>query len=221
MAEASTRTFKQQRSAQTYDALIAAAGRVFATKGFEGTQAADVAAAAGVSTGAFYRYFRDKQQAFLEMLDAHLSRERMNVRAALSADRFVGTDTCAAIDMVLDVLFDSVERNAAIGRVYIPASLTIPEVAALRAASEAEDRATVARLVAATVPREIVPSPEAAAVVIQVAALEVAAERAGLRPRKGPPVAAADLKLALRQMLQRYLFPGAPEPPARGRMKKK
>src|SRR5271155_4639546 len=60
------KSFKQNRSAATHEALVRAARKVFEEKGFEAAQTPDIAAAAGVSTGAFYRYFEDKKQVFLE-----------------------------------------------------------------------------------------------------------------------------------------------------------
>jgi AcrR family transcriptional regulator len=200
------RVFKQRRAQQTYEALLAAAERVFAQRGFEGAQTPDIAAEAGVSTGALYRYFRDKQQLFVEMLDAYVRRESAYVHAQLSAERFV-----AAIDLVVDVLFSRMARNPALNRVYLAASFTDPEVAELRAAKEAEERASLAKLIEAVVPRTFVPSPEAAALIVQIAACEVAAERGGLRPRTGPKVPDSEVRAALGDLLFRYLH--APEAP--------
>ncbi len=53
---------QQARSRQKRDALLAAAGRLFAERGYEATIADDIAAAADVSIGTFYSYFRNKRQ---------------------------------------------------------------------------------------------------------------------------------------------------------------
>jgi hypothetical protein len=95
--------------------------------------------------------------------------------------------------------------------VYLAASLVDDEVAAVRAAAEAEDRAILARLIGALAPKECIPRAEAAALVVQIASLEVAAERAGLRPRSGPRVPDQDVKRALGDMLHRYLFATRPK----------
>src|SRR5262245_23582377 len=63
-----TRTFAQQRAHDTHRALLDAAAELFAARGFDGTQSPDIARAAGVSVGTFYRYFADKRQAFLELM---------------------------------------------------------------------------------------------------------------------------------------------------------
>ena len=44
------------------DALLASAGAVFADRGFHNTRVDDLVAAAGVSHGAFYRYFKNKDE---------------------------------------------------------------------------------------------------------------------------------------------------------------
>ena len=59
--------FKQSRSQATYEALLDAATRVFAKRGYDAAQTPEIAAEAGVSTGALYRYFSDKRQMFIEI----------------------------------------------------------------------------------------------------------------------------------------------------------
>ena len=65
----------------------------------------------------------------------------------------------------------------------------------------------------------MIPDPAAAARVIGITSVELAADRAGLRPRAGAAGGSdAAIKAALREMLYRYLFPGeavTAAPPAR------
>jgi AcrR family transcriptional regulator len=211
------RTFKQKRAAVTYEALLRAARRVFAKRGFDETQTPDIAAAAGVSTGAFYRYFDDKRQAFLEMVADHLEQGRAEIEKRLAPDRFVGRDRRAAIDVVLDVLFELLRRDAALHREIAGMSLRDPAVAKLRAELEATERASLAALIAGLVPKRLVPRPEAAALVLQITALEVAAERAGLRGGSVEQVEDDDVRRALGDMIERYLFAEAPAPRKRRR----
>jgi hypothetical protein len=112
---------------------------------------------------------------------------------------------------VIDVLFDLVGKNAALTRVFVAASLTDPDVAALRATAEAEDRGVLAKIIGALVPRGVIPNPDAAALVVQVATLEVALERAGVRPRAGAKTSDRDVKVALLDMVHRYLSPASPK----------
>lgn len=58
---------QQTRSRQKRDALLAAAARLFEERGYEATTADDIAAAAAVSIGTFYSYFRNKRQVFLTL----------------------------------------------------------------------------------------------------------------------------------------------------------
>ncbi|MFN8498952.1 MAG: TetR/AcrR family transcriptional regulator [Anaerolineae bacterium] len=61
---------QQARSRQKRDALLEAAGRLFAERGYEATTTDDIAAAAGVSVGTFYGYFHNKRQVFLTLFAA-------------------------------------------------------------------------------------------------------------------------------------------------------
>jgi TetR/AcrR family transcriptional repressor of mexJK operon len=58
---------QQARSRQKRDALLDAAGYLFAERGYEATTADDIAAAAEVSIGTFYSYFRNKRQVLLTL----------------------------------------------------------------------------------------------------------------------------------------------------------
>src|SRR5689334_11256011 len=54
----------QGRSRDTRDRLLAAAELAFATKGYERARIVDIARAAGVSAGAVYFRFKDKEALF-------------------------------------------------------------------------------------------------------------------------------------------------------------
>ncbi|MCU1279531.1 MAG: transcriptional regulator, TetR family [bacterium] len=209
------REFKQARSAATYEALLHAAARVFARRGFDAAQTPEIAAEAGVSTGAFYRYFTDKRAIFVEVVAHHLRQSQEEVMAKLTPERFVGdgksvADKRRAIDMVLDVLFDRVRRDAELERVYLSMSYSDPDVRRLRAQYEDEGCQALTRLLEIIVPREVIPDAAAAARVIGITAVEIAADRAGLRPRVGTGGGSdAAIKAALREMLVRFLFPDA------------
>lgn len=201
------RDFKQKRAAVTYEALLDGAQIVFARRGFEGAQTPEIAKEAGVSTGAFYRYFADKREAFVEMVARNLERVYEDVAMKLDPSLFRGPDVRAAMDRVIDVLFDHIHRDAQLERVYLALSLSDPDVQQLRVEFESRGLEALTALVQAIVPPESVVNARAAALVIQVAAVEVAAERAGLRPRLDPTIPDADIKATLREMIHRYLFP--------------
>ena len=66
-------TRRRQQADATRDRLLAAAAQVFADKGYTGTRVQDVAARAGVTTGAIYNHFRDKDQLLLRALAIELA----------------------------------------------------------------------------------------------------------------------------------------------------
>ena len=65
---------RQARSAQRRQAILDAARRLFAEKGYEGTAVEDITAAAGAAAGAFYTYFRSKRQLLIILMDELLQR---------------------------------------------------------------------------------------------------------------------------------------------------
>ena len=205
-----TREFAQERARTTHRALIAAAGEVFAEKGFDDAQTPDIARAAGVSVGTFYRYFADKRQAFIEMIQLYLEESYQRVMENLTTEAFGETrtdrDRRATVDHVIDVLFQNTEQNPALHRVFVGMSLRDPEVSRIRVEFEERSRNVVAALIEQVVPRERIPDPHAAAEVIQIASQEVALASIGMH---GEPSRGADsgaLRRALADMLYRYVF---------------
>ena len=62
--------------------MLAAAAQVIADKGYSGTRMQDVAALAGVTTGAIYNHFRDKDHLLLRALARELDNLRSNLDSA-------------------------------------------------------------------------------------------------------------------------------------------
>lgn len=60
---------KSRPAASTRERLLEAAARVIARDGFQGARLADVAREAGLTTGAIYSNFRDKEELFLAAFD--------------------------------------------------------------------------------------------------------------------------------------------------------
>ncbi|WP_394828912.1 TetR/AcrR family transcriptional regulator [Pendulispora albinea] len=63
----------QTRSQETVRAIVDAAARVLARRGYAATTTNHVAARAGVSIGSFYEYFRDKDAVVRAVLERHLA----------------------------------------------------------------------------------------------------------------------------------------------------
>ena len=68
----SIRTPKQKRGIKTRKQIIKAAFKLFADKGIHGTNSTEIAKKAGISTGSFYAYFKNKKTLLLEMLEDYL-----------------------------------------------------------------------------------------------------------------------------------------------------
>jgi len=64
---------REEKKARTRAALVGAAERLFAEKGYDGTTVADIAAAAGVSTRTFFGYFRAKEDVLFAGADERLA----------------------------------------------------------------------------------------------------------------------------------------------------
>jgi AcrR family transcriptional regulator len=70
----------QARSRDARDRLLRAGERVFAKMGYDNAHVSDIADAAGVSIGSFYRRFRDKETFFRALLHQFTGRYRDNTR---------------------------------------------------------------------------------------------------------------------------------------------
>jgi AcrR family transcriptional regulator len=64
---------RQARSLRTRDGLLRAAETLFTERGYARVTADDIAAAAGVSVGAFYNYYRNKRQILIALAQKRLS----------------------------------------------------------------------------------------------------------------------------------------------------
>jgi AcrR family transcriptional regulator len=64
------RRTQRERAETTRGALIAAAGELFAERGYHQVSAESVARRAGVTSGALYHHFRDKRDLFKEAVEA-------------------------------------------------------------------------------------------------------------------------------------------------------
>ncbi len=205
-----TREFSQSRARETHKALLQAAAAVFSEKGFDDAQTPDIAAVAGVSVGTFYRYFADKRQAFIELIEKYLSDSFGSVMANLTPDAFSATKTAkdrrATVNQVIEVLFNNTEMNPRLHRVFLALSLRDPEVEQIRIDFEERSRELLAALIEQVTTRERIPDPAAAAEVIQVAAQEIALATIGSHGPPRPKGHAEALRHALSEMLYRYVF---------------
>jgi AcrR family transcriptional regulator len=71
----------QRRREQTAGALLEAARRVLAAKGYHGTKIVDIARAASVGVGTFYLYYPTKEALFLELVEQTVARLKVELDA--------------------------------------------------------------------------------------------------------------------------------------------
>lgn len=81
--ENTVRVPQQARSIKKRNRVVDAALTLFGEKGFQGTNAKEVARKAGVSVGTFYAYFTDKKALLLEILARHMADVDTSVFAEL------------------------------------------------------------------------------------------------------------------------------------------
>jgi AcrR family transcriptional regulator len=199
--------FQQERARRTYQALVSAAEELFGARGYDATGTPDIADRARVSVGTFYRYFDDKKQIYLQVVKRHSTDALAAIMAGLEPERFIGKARHETIRLAIDVLFEHVARQAGLLRSVIEMSLREPEVAAIQRQNDDEARQRLAVLLSFVVPRTVCPDPVATAFVIHAAASECAFSVAGLRG--APPMPAEPVKVALAELIERALFPGA------------
>lgn len=110
------RTAKGQRSRA---ALMAAASDIFAEHGFANARVSDLAAATGMSNGAFYRYFTDKHDILLALLQDFAA----EAYAVSRADWVPGDPVRSVLETTIQYL-DVYAANAGLMRVQIEVAQT-------------------------------------------------------------------------------------------------
>ena len=165
----------------------------------------DIAAAAGVSVGTFYRYFDDKRDVYLEVARRTMADAYLATIARLGPERFLGRGRRDTIAETVAILFDHVLIHPALTRSFQEMALRDPAVAALSSEIERVTVERLAALIAAICPRAQVPEPTATAWILHGAVMTAAY---GLAGHRGPAlVAAATARAALTDLIERALFP--------------
>jgi AcrR family transcriptional regulator len=197
--------FRQERSRRSYQALIDAATELFGRHGYDAVGTPEIAHAAGVSVGTFYRYFDDKHVVYLEIVRRTMTDAYRDTIEGLTPGRFVGKARSETIAESVAVLFDHVLRRPQLSRSFMDMSLRDPQVAEIRRAFEQASVQRLTELIATICPRDVIPDPDATAYVLYGSALQCAF---GLAGHLGPPVIAPErAKRALVSYIERALFP--------------
>ena len=95
------------------DAILAAAKRVFAKKGFHATTMADIAKAARLSYGSVYWYFDSKDALFHALMESEEAALREHIAAALGAVDPHEPDPYAPLRLAVQATFEFFEADRA------------------------------------------------------------------------------------------------------------
>ncbi len=198
------REFQQARARASYEKLLGAAAALFAERGYYGTQTPEIAERAGMSVGGLYRHFRDKHQIFVELIHRGLEANRIGqdeLAEALARSVESGeTDLRSAIDAIVELAFTMNQIPAALLRAFTAMSQQDEAIATLCEQYDRYERESIARMLARITRRDWIPSPLAAAKLLDIT-LASLAQWTHLHP--GPD--SRGVKKATADMLYRYL----------------
>jgi AcrR family transcriptional regulator len=102
--EQKTRIPQQRRSIETKNRILVAAKDQFAKNGFHGTNAKEIAAAAGVSVGSFYSYFKDKKELFMDIFREHIEEKVVQI---LGQHRFDANNRKEGVYRLIKAMLDA------------------------------------------------------------------------------------------------------------------
>lgn len=97
---------RQARSQETLERLLESTESLLAHKGFEGVTVAEIAARAGMSVGAVYSRFRDKDAVLQCLLDGFSAEARSTARATLDPERWEGASVEEIVSELLVFLVE-------------------------------------------------------------------------------------------------------------------
>ena len=137
-------------------ALIQAALRLFATKGYEATTTREIAAAAGCAEGLIHRYFKGKAGLLPALVEFHISEELAQMRHRPRSAMGLEEEFLQLVDWEVESLW----KNRDFLRVFISRALVDPAISGVlnRAVLSSRTKAVMERLKrhrqCATLPRE-------------------------------------------------------------------
>jgi AcrR family transcriptional regulator len=167
------REFQQARARASYERILVAALQLYGERGFQATQTPDIAKRAGMSVGGLYRYFRDKNQIFLEVVHRgleHNRQEQDRMVAAVEASLAAGeTDLRQLIQQIVDWTWKALHPvSPDLLRTFAAMAYTDPAFSELSDQYDRYERQALARVLGKLTSRERVPSPLAAARLLDV-----------------------------------------------------
>ena len=124
-------SLREQKKKRTREAIIEAARKLFAEKGYEETRTREIAEAAGIATGTLFNYAPTKSDVVLLLWKARAAELAKNGLALARQQE----DEVEALVVVFGPIFDFYAEDIELGRIFLQqaiyASKDDPEMAAL------------------------------------------------------------------------------------------
>ena len=135
---------RKQDRAGKQRALIQAALRLFATKGYEVTTTREIAAAAGCAEGLIHRYFKGKAGLLTALVEYHIAEELTEMRQRPRSARGLEEEFLQLVEWEIEYLW----KNRDFLRVFISRALVDPSLGPVirRAVLSARTKAVTERL---------------------------------------------------------------------------
>jgi AcrR family transcriptional regulator len=116
----STVVYKRKRNRMVRErALLAAASKLFASRGYEATTTREIAARAGCAEGLIHRYFKGKAGLLLAIIRCEVSQEVVDLQERLPLASTVGDEIVQLVNWEVDRMWE----NREFLRVVIPRAL--------------------------------------------------------------------------------------------------
>jgi AcrR family transcriptional regulator len=97
----------QQRAIYTRERILSAGEYLFSRKGYHKTNSKEIAKTAGVATGSFYAYFKDKREVLLETLERHNRAITARVRKHLESQTPDAAELKTFARTIIDAVIDA------------------------------------------------------------------------------------------------------------------
>ncbi len=156
---------KQSRSVETFNSILEAAAALFESRGYEPTTTHQIAGEAGVSVGALYRYFDDKEAILKELYVREHSRMRERILKGFTLTDLVTQDLKQLVRKAMVLAFSIFSERPALRRVLSEQSRKIPELETIRRSQEDEIHQAVRQILTAA-PGVAVPDKEIGAYLV-------------------------------------------------------
>jgi TetR/AcrR family transcriptional regulator len=136
---------RQERSVRSRAAILAAAERLFAGSGLDGTRTETIAAEAGVNKALLYYYFESKDALYEAVLENHVSEFFQRAAAVLNSKEKAGDTVLAYVGMSFDFIAARPHFPALIQRLSMSGGRPFERLARKYSAPLAERLAQVIR----------------------------------------------------------------------------